>query len=143
MNTQLSNLEVQFRLRGPASRPAQSLMAASAIGSTTIDAGTVPRIALVLALAIEFDEMVRNGSAKNRSDLARLCCVSRERISQVMKLQWLAPSIQEEILQLPKACSFSALFAIVTFITPTPNTSKRNLQATYRILLGANGARTR
>lgn len=61
-----------------------------------------PRIVQVMALAIHFREMLERGEAKDYADLARLGCVSRERISQIMLLNWLAPEIQHEVLQLGK-----------------------------------------
>ena len=64
--------------------------------------GKQPRIVEVLALAIQFEEMVRSGEVSNYADLARLGGVSRERLSQIMKLRWLAPDIQSEILQLAR-----------------------------------------
>jgi len=51
-------------------------------------------------LAIQFQEMLERGEARNYADLARLGCVCRERISQVMALTWLAPDIQEAVLRL-------------------------------------------
>jgi hypothetical protein len=56
----------------------------------------------VLALGIQFNDMVRRGVARDHADLARLGCVSQERISQIMRLLWLAPDIQQEILTLPR-----------------------------------------
>lgn len=61
-----------------------------------------PRIVQVMALAIHFREMLESGEARDYADLARLGCVSRERISQIMMLNWLAPEIQQEVLGLPK-----------------------------------------
>jgi hypothetical protein len=55
----------------------------------------------VLALAIHFQEAILRKEARDYADLARLGGVSRERISQIMKLLWLAPSIQQEVLYLP------------------------------------------
>lgn len=55
----------------------------------------------MLALAIHFQDVLRSGDAQDYADLARLGGVSRERISQIMKLLWLAPSIQQEVLYLP------------------------------------------
>ncbi len=46
--------------------------------------------------------MLERGEAKDHADLARLGCVSRERVSQIMMLNWLAPEIQQEVLDLPK-----------------------------------------
>ena len=64
--------------------------------------GRLPRVAEVLALAIGFDDMIRRGLAKDHSDLARLGCISKERVSQIMRLVWLAPDIQQEILTLAR-----------------------------------------
>ncbi len=46
--------------------------------------------------------MIDNGEIQGYTDLMRLGCVSRERITQIMMLTWLAPDIQEEILRLPQ-----------------------------------------
>ena len=68
----------------------------------TFQTGRLLRGAQILALAIHFEEMVRTGEARNHADLARPGCITRERVSQIMKLRWLAPDIQAEILQLPR-----------------------------------------
>ena len=70
--------------------------------AASVDRGRLPRITEVLALAIQFDDMMRHGVAKDHADLARLGCISKERISQIMRLVWLAPEIQQEILTLPR-----------------------------------------
>lgn len=62
--------------------------------------GKLPRVAEVLALAISFDDMIRRGIASDYTDLARLGCISKERVSQMMRLIWLAPDIQQELLTL-------------------------------------------
>jgi hypothetical protein len=54
-----------------------------------------------MALAIQFKEMINRGEARDYADLARLGCLSRERLSQIMELVWLAPDIQQEILKFP------------------------------------------
>lgn len=64
--------------------------------------GRLPRITQVLALALQFQELIDRGEIRRHADLARLGCVSRERISQLMVLTWLAPDIQEAILRLPQ-----------------------------------------
>lgn len=61
-----------------------------------------PRIVQVVALAIHFQDMLDRGELRNHADLARLGCISRERMSQIMVLAWLAPDIQQEVLSLPK-----------------------------------------
>jgi len=45
--------------------------------------------------------MIDRGEVRDYADLARLGCVSRERISQIMMLVWLAPDIQRAVLRLP------------------------------------------
>jgi hypothetical protein len=67
--------------------------------------GRVPRVARLLALAIRFDALIRQGAVQDYAELARLGGVSRARISQVMDLLNLAPEIQEGILFLPRAVS--------------------------------------
>ena len=60
-----------------------------------------PRITCLLALAHRFEALVRSGEIRDYADLARLGRVSRARMSQILKLLTLAPSIQEYILWLP------------------------------------------
>ena len=63
--------------------------------------GRVPRVSRVMALAIQFDRLLREGVVRNTSELARLCHVTQPRITQVMQFLQLAPDIQEELLFLP------------------------------------------
>ena len=82
--------EIEFSLhQGPRRRAASE------------DPGRLPRVTQVLALALSFQDMIATGSARNYDDLATRTGVTTERLSQVMKLIWLAPAIQEEILWLP------------------------------------------
>jgi len=54
-----------------------------------------------LALAIHFDEMIQKGDATDYADIARQTCLCRERVSQIARLNYLAPDIQMELLYLP------------------------------------------
>jgi hypothetical protein len=82
--------EIEFSLhQGPRRKPGSE------------DPGRLPRVTQVLALALSFQDMIATGSARNYDDLAIRTGVTAERLSQVMKLIWLAPAIQEEILWLP------------------------------------------
>jgi hypothetical protein len=63
--------------------------------------GRLPRITQVVALAIHMENMIASGAAKDYADLARLSCLCRERISQIVRLNYLAPDIQIELLYLP------------------------------------------
>lgn len=60
-----------------------------------------PRVTCLLALAHRFERLVRSGEVRDYADLARVGRVSRARMSQILKLLTLAPSIQEHILWLP------------------------------------------
>ena len=62
--------------------------------------GRVPRVARLMALAIRFDHMIRDGVVADQAELARLGHVTRARLSQIMNLLSLAPDIQEAILTL-------------------------------------------
>ena len=90
----MSTNEIQFQLRTHGAKHEEK--------QAVVGRGKLPRIAEVLALAIGFEDMILRGLAKDHSDLARLGCISKERISQVMRLVWLAPDIQQEIMTLPR-----------------------------------------
>ncbi len=55
-----------------------------------------------MALAIHFDGLIQSGVVANYAELARLGNVTRARITQIMNLLMLAPSLQEELLILPR-----------------------------------------
>jgi len=63
--------------------------------------GRVPRVARLMALAIRFEQLLRDGVVKNQAELARLGHVTRARLTQIMNLLSLAPDIQEAVLFLP------------------------------------------
>jgi hypothetical protein len=60
-----------------------------------------PRVTCLLALAHRFEELVESDQVRDYADIARLGRVSRARVSQILKLLALAPSIQEHLLFLP------------------------------------------
>lgn len=64
--------------------------------------GRVPRVARLMALALRFEQLLRDGAVKDYAELARLGHVTRARITQVMNLRLLAPDIQETLLFLPR-----------------------------------------
>ena len=64
--------------------------------------GRVPRLSRLMALAIHFDQLIREGKVADYAELARLGNVTRARVTQIMNLLNLAPQIQEEILCLPE-----------------------------------------
>lgn len=70
--------------------------------SLPVGPGRIPRITKLMALAIRFDEKLAAGHVSNMAQLARLGYVTRARMSQIMNLRFLAPEIQEELLNLPR-----------------------------------------
>ena len=64
--------------------------------------GRVPRVARLMALALRFDALIREGAVRDQAGLARLGHVTRARVSQILALVNLAPDIQEALLFLPK-----------------------------------------
>ena len=93
-----SKLEIQFKLHPS---PGINGLGEQPLAETVPARGQLPRVTQVLALAIHFQNVLLRGEALDYADLARIGGVSRERISQIMKLLWLAPSIQQEVLYLP------------------------------------------
>lgn len=91
----LCPVEVRFQLRRT---PAPSVNDGE---FTAPQRGRLPRVTQVLALAIQLDDAIQRGEAKDCADLARLGGVCRERVSQIMRLLCLAPDIQVELLYLP------------------------------------------
>ncbi|MBX3423385.1 MAG: hypothetical protein KF752_17645 [Pirellulaceae bacterium] len=64
----------------------------------------IPRISRYMALAIHFEDLIREGVVADYADLARLGHVTRARVTQIMNLRLLAPEIQEELLLGEKNC---------------------------------------
>jgi hypothetical protein len=91
--------QVHFRRRD---RGRKELHAGAEPPRSVPEAGRVPRVCRLLALAIRFEGLVRAGEVASYADLARLGHVTPARVSQVMSLLYLAPDLQEEILFLPR-----------------------------------------
>jgi hypothetical protein len=72
-------------------------------GTAPSPQGPIPRITRLMALAIRFDQLLREGRAESQAELARLGHVTRARLTQIMNLVLLAPDIQEALLFLPLA----------------------------------------
>jgi hypothetical protein len=64
--------------------------------------GRVPRVARWMALALHFEQLLREGHVASYAELARLGHVTHARVSQIMNLLYLAPDLQEAILFLPR-----------------------------------------
>lgn len=64
--------------------------------------GNLPRVTRLMALAIRFDQLIRDGEVRDLAEIARLGLVTRARVTQIMNLLHLAPDIQDAILNLPR-----------------------------------------
>jgi hypothetical protein len=102
MTVQNNGIEVKVRLQPTVRQINRVPKKITPAVDPTAKRGRLPRITQVLAMALQFQEMIDRGVVRRHADLARLGCVSRERISQMMVLTWLAPDIQETILRLPQ-----------------------------------------
>ena len=102
MTIQNNSFEVKVRLQPTVRQINRAPKRITAAAETAVQRGRLPRVTQVLALALQFQEMIDRGEIRKHADLARLGCVSRERISQMMVLTWLAPDIQEAVLRLPQ-----------------------------------------
>jgi hypothetical protein len=68
------------------------------VRAAPVHAGRVPRVSKLMALAIRFEQLIRDGVVRDQADIARLAGVSRARVTQIMDLLQLAPDIQEALL---------------------------------------------
>ena len=66
------------------------------------EAGRVPRVSRLMALAMRLDDLIRSGQVTGYAELARLGHVTPARLSQIVSLLSLAPNLQEEVLFLPR-----------------------------------------
>ena len=68
---------------------------------TTVAPSRPPRIAVLVALAIHMEQLLRDGRLKDQAELAKLTGVTKARVRQVLRLLNLAPDLQEALLDLP------------------------------------------
>jgi len=61
----------------------------------------LPRVTRLMALAIKLEGLIASGAITDQAELARAGCITRARATQIMSLLYLAPDIQEAILDLP------------------------------------------
>lgn len=73
--------------------------------------GRLPRISRLMALAIELERRLQDGSVPDHRTLASAGKISAGRLSQILSLTYLAPSIQERLLFLPQTQSGADLVA--------------------------------
>lgn len=62
----------------------------------------LPRITRYMALAIYYEDLIRQGDVKDYAEIATLGHVTRARVTQIMNLRLLAPDLQERLLFLTR-----------------------------------------
>jgi hypothetical protein len=55
-----------------------------------------------MALAIYYEDLIRNGHVHDYAEIALLGHVTRARVTQIMNLRLLAPDIQEQLVSLER-----------------------------------------
>jgi len=108
-------------------RPKRDARAPKGKNGVDHESSRVPRISRLMALAIYFDQLIREGVVADQADLARLGYISRARVTQIMNLLNLAPDIQEEILFLQTECHCRTGLS-ERLLRPTASTSDWNSQ---------------
>jgi hypothetical protein len=71
-------------------------------GPKPVEAGSIPRISRLMAIAIRLEGLLISGEVCDVTELARLGRVTQPRMSQILNLTMLAPDIQEALLFLPR-----------------------------------------
>lgn len=92
-------VRVPLRLRRPDVEPPVERPLPPRLSQTRYSARPA-RVAVLLATAHRFDEMLRSGAVSSLEQLARRLGVTRARVSQILMLTMLAPDVQEEVLAL-------------------------------------------
>ena len=64
--------------------------------------GRLPRITRYMALAIYYEDLIRQGHVHDYAEIATLGHVTRARVTQIMNLRLLAPDLQERLLVLSR-----------------------------------------
>ena len=64
--------------------------------------GRLPRITRYMALAIYYEDLIRQGHVHDYAEIATLGHVTRARVTQIMNLRLLAPDLQERLLILTR-----------------------------------------
>lgn len=98
-------IKVKQKIRFTRSNAGRRRIAEQPPATAAAPTGRVPRVSKLMALAIRFDGLLRDGVVSDQSELARLAKVTQPRMTQIMNLLHLAPDIQEGVLFLPEVTS--------------------------------------
>ena len=100
--TSVSPLRIECRIQFGRHRSGRKeLQVGTASETARAPLGRIPRVSRLMALAIRFERLIASGEVRDYAELATLGHVTRARVTQIMNLLCLAPSIQEDLLFLP------------------------------------------
>jgi len=77
--------------------------------------GRLPRITRYMALAIYYDDLIRQGHVHDYAEIALLGHVTRARVTQIMNLRLLAPDLQERLILLERVVEGRDSFSLRRF----------------------------
>jgi len=103
MKSDVQTLQIEVTIAPAEGRKGDQRGRAS--GPKVPDPPRILRITRLMALAIKFQDMVDRREVRDYADLARLGCVTRARLTQIMNLCLLAPDLQERILSTPETAA--------------------------------------
>ena len=81
-----------------ARREGRGRKAVANVNTVVLPGARIPRISRLMALAIRFDQLIRDGVVSDQAELARIGHVSRARLTQITNLLSLAPDLQDKVL---------------------------------------------
>jgi len=95
-------VEYNFRFRRHGRGYRKEIVEGAEEPPQVIETGRIPRVTRLMALAIRFEQLLRDGPIANYAELAELGHVTRARLTPIMNLTALAPDLQEQLLFLPR-----------------------------------------
>ncbi len=96
--------------------------------------GRLPRITRYMALAIYYEDLIRQGHVHDYAEIAMLGHVTRARVTQIMNLRLLAPDIQEELITLARVIQGRDSLSLRQFQTIALDNDWRSQRKQWRAL---------
>ncbi len=62
--------------------------------------GRIPHVTKLMALAIRLDSLLDSGLVANQTEIAKTVGITTARVTQILNLTYLAPDIQQDLLEL-------------------------------------------
>ena len=87
-------------LRAKFAKPKSKSELAKEMRETVPEAGRIPHVTKLMALAIRLDSLLDSGLVANQTEIAKTVGITTARVTQILNLTYLAPDIQQTILEL-------------------------------------------